>query len=304
MSITLDLNKSRPKADLLSNSSEEAFEEITDNKSGKRIELLKPLDIQLFRDEHGSAQPDAIQEEKVQAIMASAEDIGILQICIVRLMPDGKMQLLCGRHRREAAIRLRLLLPCEILENISDRRAYEIMAESNPPGREKFPSELGKIFARYLEWRSDAASEEDTAEKVAIKFGVSKRTVYRYANVVNLTPSICSLIDSKKITVKLIEKLAALDPEQQESIAEYFDNFGKLSTSALSDIIDYMNNCRIESISKAIAKLEEENRFAKPVKNEAQLLNRIRSSYPQLSQQGDEDMYQYILSLICRDMGS
>lgn len=266
--------------------------------SGKHIEYLKPLSIELFSDENGNAQPDAIQEEKVQAIMASAEDIGIVQICLVRKLDDGRLQMLSGRHRREAAIRLRLLLPCEIIEDVSDRRAYEIMAESNPPGREKFPSEMGKIFSTYLNWRTDSDSKEKTANKIAEKFCVSKRTVYRYAAIAAMVPEITILIDEKSISVKLVDNISALSREQQKSLADYV-SMHRCKTSELTAIIEIMkaNSFSADEAAQQLPQTEEQ-----PYKKQSEFFAVMKKRYKALEQYDDEELSQYICSLVEKDI--
>lgn len=271
--------------------------EPVDKSAGKHIEYLRPLSIELFSDENGNAQPDSLQEEKVQAIMASAEDIGIVQICLVRRLPDGRLQLLCGRHRREAAIRLRLLLPCEIIENVSDRRAYEIMAESNPPGREKFPSEMGKIFAKYLEWRNDSESKEKTAEKIAEKFCVSKRTVYRYAVIAALDPDIATLIDEKRISVKPIDSVAALSEEQQQSLAQYCCTH-IIKTADMSALIESMKSFCLSADEAAQRLSESEQAASKQPKGQSEFLSAMKKRYKALANYDDDTLSQYICKLI------
>lgn len=199
--------------------------------SGKRIELLDPEEIELFKDAKGNAQPDRLQENKVLKIMASAEDVGILQASVVRVLPDGTKQMLAGRHRREAAIRLNLKLPCEVLHDIDDVTAYKIMAETNTHGEEQFPSEQGMIYSAYLEMRT-SGGEEKTVKEIAAKFGVSEKTIYRYIRILDLPGKLQEAIDYKIIPIGKLEELFKLTPEQQEILGEYIDYYGIKHLSA------------------------------------------------------------------------
>ncbi|WP_124098231.1 ParB N-terminal domain-containing protein [Ruminococcus sp. Marseille-P6503] len=192
--------------------------------SGKRIELLEPKEIELFRDSKGNAQPDRLQENKILKIMASAEDVGILQPAVVRIMPDGKKQMLAGRHRREAAIRLNVKLPCELLYNIDDITAYKIMAETNTRGDEQFPSEQGMIYNAYLEMRT-SGGEEKTVKEIAAKFGVSEKTIYRYIRILELPKKLQEAIDYKIIPIGKLEELFKFTTAQQEAIGDYIDYY-------------------------------------------------------------------------------
>lgn len=192
--------------------------------SGKRIDLLDHNEIDLFRDSKGNAQPDRMQENKVLQIMASAEDVGILQASVVRVMPDGKKQMLAGRHRREAAIRLNIKLPCELLYDIDDITAYKIMAETNTHGEEQFPSEQGMIYNAYLEMRT-SGGEEKTVKEIAAKFGVSEKTIYRYIRILDLPKKLQEAVDYKIIPIGKLEELFKFTAEQQETLGDYIDYY-------------------------------------------------------------------------------
>lgn len=192
--------------------------------SGKKIELLDPKEIELFQDSNGNEQPDRMQENKVLKIMASAEDVGIMQPAVVRLMADGKKQMLAGRHRREAAIRLNIKLPCELLYNIDDVTAYKIMAETNTRGDEQLPSEQGMIYKAYLDMRT-SGGEEKTAKEIATKFGVSEKTIYRYIRILELPKKLQEAIDYKIIPIGKFEELFKISSTQQEAIGDYIDYY-------------------------------------------------------------------------------
>lgn len=275
-----------------------------------KIEMLNPFEIELFSDENGNKQPDEIQEDKVLAIMASAEDIGILQPCVVRLLSNGRKQMLSGRHRREAAIRLGQQLPCEIRCDIDDVTAYKIMAESNPPGREKFPSELGKIYAKYLEMRT-SGSEEKTAKEIAAKFSTSEKSVYRYAALLQLPPKLQNAVDFKIIPIGKFERLLNnLTDEQLMALGDYIEHYEikKLSAKKIDKLViassteQEWSDEYIDAILNALFLYENPDDADKEKKadksNSDKLALKIRTTYSETQNLSEDELDELVMNLL------
>ena len=99
-------------------------------------------------------------------------------------------------------------------------------------------------------------------------FGISRKTIYRYANISNLDNGLADLIDSKSIQIKFIEPLAKLSPEQQKAIADYYNYDERLSSKELTLVIEQMTDSGssdIYDIMKAIRNLSEKKK--EPYKN-------------------------------------
>ena len=273
--------------------------------SAIKIEMLDPSEIELFSDENGNKQPDEIQEDKVLAIMASAEDIGILQPCVIRLLSDGRKQMLSGRHRREAAIRLGQQLPCEIRCDVDDVTAYKIMAESNPPGREKFPSELGKIYAKYLEMRT-SGSEEKTAKEIAAKFSTSEKSVYRYAALLQLPPKLQNAVDFKIIPIGKFERLLNnLTDEQLIALGDYIEYYEikKLSAKKIDKLViasatdQEWNDEYIDAV--LYENPDDTDKEEKNKKNNSdRLILKIRMTYPETQDLSEDELDELVMNLL------
>ena len=86
------------------------------------IDRIKPFEM------NGQKQPYKINEAKIQRIMVSINDIGILQPLLVRPISDNTYQILAGHHRYIAAVRSGLhQVPCEVKRNIDDMTAYKML---------------------------------------------------------------------------------------------------------------------------------------------------------------------------------
>ena len=168
-----------------------------------------------FVDKYGNTQPFKLNEKKVNQIAASAKDIGIITPLTVRTKGD-LYEIIAGHHRLEAAKQIgQLKVPC-IVRKYTDEEMYTVLAESNIQRDRTLPSEYGRIFARYMEIRK---SEDLTAEEIAAKFDISKKTMYRYINVHTLIPELQEMTDNKTINIAAVDVLAQLSEDEQTAFA-------------------------------------------------------------------------------------
>ncbi len=168
-----------------------------------------------FVDKYGNTQPFKLNEKKVNQIAASAKDIGIITPLTVRTKGD-LYEIIAGHHRLEAAKQIgQLKVPC-IVRKYTDEEMYTVLAESNIQRDRTLPSEYGRIFARYMEIRK---SEDLTAEEIADKFDISKKTMYRYINVHSLIPELQDMTDNKIINIAAVDVIAQFSEDEQTAFA-------------------------------------------------------------------------------------
>lgn len=180
--------------------------------SFEKIESIELGLIQHYQDENGNVQPFHLDEEKVEQIMKSASDIGIITPLILRKCNNGKYQILAGHHRYEAAKRLKLLsAPC-VIRNISDEDVVKVVVESNIQRTKILPSEYGKMFSAYMGMKKEI---DMTTKEIAEKFGVSAKTMYRYVNVTKLLFSLQQYVDIGTIQLKSVDILSTFSEENQ-----------------------------------------------------------------------------------------
>jgi len=183
-----------------------------------------------FVDEYGNSQPFRLNEKKVAQIAASAKDIGIVTPLTVRAKAD-LYEIIAGHHRLAAAKAIgQLKVPC-IIRNYTDEQMYTVLAESNIQRDRTLPSEYGRIFARYMELRKD---EELTAEEIASKFDISRKTMYRYINVSNLIPELQELTDNKIINIGAVDTISQLTEDEQTALALFLYETGKTISAAMA----------------------------------------------------------------------
>lgn len=247
------------------------------------IDRIKPFEM------NGQKQPYKINEAKIQRIMVSINDIGILQPLLVRPISDNTYQILAGHHRYIAAVRSGLhQVPCEVKRNIDDMTAYKMVAESNTRTDGTLPSEDARIIKFYMDNRKNDDANRTTKE-IAAKFGISPKSIYRYLNLLNLIPRLVEKVDAKIIPFGRFDGLAnILTAKQQEAVANYIDQYDikKFSANEISCVCDYClaGGAEAELTAEKVLELiaqrsEEKSRQSK----EDRLYNRIYEAIPGLT---------------------
>lgn len=217
-----------------------------------------------FVDKYGNTQPFKLNEKKVSQIAASAKDIGIVTPLTVRAKGD-LYEIIAGHHRLAAAQQIgQLKVPC-IVRKYTDEEMYTVLAESNIQRDRTLPSEYGRIFARYMEIRE---SEDLTAEEIAAKFDISKKTMYRYINVNSLISELQDMTDSKIINIGAVDTISQLSEDEQTALAAVLDEEKVTFSAAMAKQLRTLSdNAEGELTKEDIRTLfERKNSVQKPEK--------------------------------------
>lgn len=225
---------------------EKTYTEVWGNNSEKVV-LIETGRIEHYTDAQGKDQPFKLNHKKISQIVASAKDIGIVSPILVR-KKDENYQVYVGHHRLEAAKKLGFLtVPCIVRNEKNEEKVFKVVAESNIQRDKTLPSEYGRIFSRYMEVRQDI---NITAQEIADKFGVSKKTMYRYTNVMKLIPELISLVDNEIINIGGVDSLATLSENAQNALFEAINDYEiKLSVAAAKRIKSYCESSEDDQIS-------------------------------------------------------
>lgn len=233
---------------------------------GANKETVEYIDINRlipFTDDKRRTQPFVLSHEKIEQIKLSASDIGILTPLIVRKYNDD-YQIISGHHRYEAAKELNMLtVPC-VIRDIKDNEAVKYVAESNIQRSMLLPTEYAEIYARYLEIRHDI---EMTVQEIADKFGKSKKTLYRYIKILDLTDNLKKLIDTDMLNTDTAEIFCNFSAHNQEAVYEFVsETKRKINKSMAKAIEDLVSKHNGEDIS-ANDIIEIFDKTNKPFKN-------------------------------------
>ena len=180
-------------------------------------------------------------DEELQELADSIEEEGLIDIVVVRPIPEtDEYEILSGMHRTKAH-RLkgwpRVL--CRIVD-VSDDRAVMIATEANLKRRQNLlPSERGFAYRAQLTVlkhqgkRIDLLTDETSVqieqrltsrEQVAKLNGVDANEVFRLIRLTYLIPELLDMVDKKKLILSAGVKLSYYNEEIQNNIyAECFD---------------------------------------------------------------------------------
>lgn len=201
-----------------------------------------------------------LDDIKMDELVESISENGILSPVIVRSKLNGRYELISGHRRRHAAVRAGLSQIPAIVKELSDDEAIVLMVDANIQREEILPSER----AKSLKMKRDAMDRQranginlgnKSRELLGEEIGISGRQVQRYINLNNLLPALLDMVDQKKIQLKLGESIAALRIDVQAWILEYLTIGGTINAEVVNklrirdeeegltaDIADYILN--------------------------------------------------------------
>lgn len=243
---------------------------------------------------NGDEQPFKIDNRELISLTDSIQTQGQLTPVIVRQTADGKYQILSGNKRYMALKRLSYKYIKSVVVDADDATAFDILVQANIQRKAAKPSELASVYSAYLKL---SRNSEKTLSEICGMFDVSKKTMYRYANMLRLNKGFYPLIDNKQINVRFIEPLGKLTDEQQSSLLEHFIE-NKLSSKKLNCVIDYfILNPQCSSVEAALANCTNEN----AEKNDIYSSVRRFKKYKLYS---DEEINDLIIKLLEREINN
>jgi len=164
-------------------------------------------------------------EDRLMELAESIEEQGLINPVVVRLIGEGKYQILSG-HNRVAACRLigKEPIPCRVLLQIDDDTAAIIVTNSNLRQREvMLPSEKAKAYRILMDARISIGKSGVTVvdgEKEEHSYPENRRQVFRYLRLNHLTPGLLALVDSDRIPFFSGVALSYLQEENQKYVEE------------------------------------------------------------------------------------
>ena len=195
-----------------------------------------------------------IDDEKMDELVESIRENGILTPIIVRTLSSGGYEMISGHRRMHAAKLLGIETIPAVVKELSDEDATVIMVDSNIQREELLPSE--KAFA--LKMKMDALrhqgtcrhggdklvqeSERKTAAQVGETSGMAARSVQRYIRLTELIPELLDLVDSKRLQLTLGVEVSYLDKQVQKWLCEYIHENGMVKAYQITALRNYLQN--------------------------------------------------------------
>ncbi len=190
------------------------------------------------------------KDERLDDMIESIKQVGILSPVIVREIEEGKLEILAGHNRVNAAKLSGLKTVPIVIMKVDDDIADRIVVESNFVQRNEFlPSEKAKAYKLLLDSLNrqgkkiiklgdtygeiktpkDIEKQEDSRELVAKYYKTSPAQIQRYVRLNYLTEGLMNLVDNNQLALRPAVEVSYLDKKAQNSV-ECFINMGnKLS---------------------------------------------------------------------------
>lgn len=159
-----------------------------------------------------------IHDETIEQLAECIAKDGQLSPCIVAPLPNGKYELIDGRHRRRAVIKAGLpTTKCIIKTNLTDKQKQTIRLTSNLiRNNDYLPSELAFAYKELSELENMKTISEET--------NLSKKKIYRYIRLTYLIEPFLNRVDNGTIPVIAAVELSYLTEQQQKSLFQFLLN--------------------------------------------------------------------------------
>lgn len=205
-----------------------------------------PLDIlDPWQSADGERQPfKAYAPEKLDELAQSIREHGVIEAICVRLKPNGRMEIIAGHNRVEAAKLAGLRTVPAIVQQLDDAQAAIMLVDSNLQHRETLlPSEKAFAYKLRLEamkrqgQRTDLTSRQfvgklEASDKLGEELGESGRQVQRYIRLTYLYPALLDMVDQGKPGFAAAVDLSFLSLDQQEALLRVMDEEKKVPNGA------------------------------------------------------------------------
>ena len=203
-----------------------AYADIIGTTDNQIVEIRNELIIE------DNSQRFQIHDETIEQLAERIAKDGQLSPCIVAPLPNGKYELIDGRHRRRAVIKAGLpTTKCIIKTNLTDKEKQTIRLTSNLiRNNDYLPSELAFAYKELAELENMKPISEET--------NLSKKKIYRYIRLTKLIESILNRVDNGSIPIIAAVEISYLTEQQQKTLFEFLLNHSdcKITTTNARDI--------------------------------------------------------------------
>ena len=202
---------------------------IQEQREYEKAEKVEEINISSIKD-FPNHPFKVINDEKMQEMVKSVKEYGVILPVIVRPKEDGTYEMISG-HRRKRACELAGIkqIRC-IVKDLTDDEATILMVDSNIQREEILPSE--KAFAYKLkleamkhqgkridleenETSTPVVSKLRTDEILGEEVGESRENIRRYIRLTYLIPELLEEVDNKRIAFRPAVELSYLEEDYQ-----------------------------------------------------------------------------------------
>ena len=188
-----------------------------------------------------------LDDESMQKLMNSIEEIGVQSPIVARIKEDQRYEIISGHRRVHACRRLGLKLIPAIVRDLSRDEAIIAMVDANLQREHILPSEKAAAYKMKMDAmkrRAGRPSKENvsplgtnlrTDEIIAQEAGESRNQVQRYIRLNALVPELLEMVDRESIAFRPAVELSYLSEDEQRNLVETIDS--EEATPSLSQAI-------------------------------------------------------------------
>ncbi len=170
-------------------------------------------------------QPFPVNEDKVDQIADSIENVGVIEPIIVVKNGD-RYSILSGRHRFRACQKLgKTEIPCHIKETDDTTARYILIATNTDRNNEYSPIVYARAYAEQIELMKKLG-KKSVVNAISEQNGINRKQIYRYLRLNYLIPELQKWVEDKILTIEAAVELSFLSDEKQLAIVEHINNLG------------------------------------------------------------------------------
>ena len=202
---------------------------IQEQRDYEKAEKVEEINISSIKD-FPNHPFKVINDEKMQEMVKSVKEYGVILPVIVRPKEDGTYEMISG-HRRKRACELAGIkqIRC-IVKDLTDDEATILMVDSNIQREEILPSEKAFAYKLKLEAMKHQGKRIDLEENETLtplvsklrtdeilgeEVGESRENIRRYIRLTYLIPELLEEVDNKRIAFRPAVELSYLEEDYQ-----------------------------------------------------------------------------------------
>ena len=197
-------------------------------------------------------QPFPINEEKIEQIADSIENVGVIEPIIV-IENLGRYKILSGRHRYRACKKLgKEDIPCYIKNVSEDVARYILIATNTDRNNEYAPTVYAKAYAEQLELMKKLGKKA-TVSAIAEQNGLSRKQIYRYVRLTYLIEDFQRWVDNDIIRMLSAVELSFLSETKQTTLYKHLIGTGIAESAISRNILTVETAKKIHSVADTIS---------------------------------------------------
>ncbi len=257
-----------------------------------------------------------LDDEKMQEMIESIREYGVLIPGIARLMKGGGYEIIAGHHRKYACEMVGLSTMPMFIRDYTDDEATIIMVDSNIQREDILPSEKSKAYRMKYDAMKHQGSKAGglTLGELGEAAGESAKTVQRYIWISRLLDELLDMVDTKKIGIMQAVDLSFLSEDAQQwvlavisenqtfgsseietqEVGESNPNYTKYNKTDLNYIEESYINPIIQSGSEKNDVIDDVQKCIELIKENISYNHHMKyDSY------GEKELYDELFQVIC-----